>query len=327
MAAISFPVTGLQPVPQEQLAQPPANTGGPQAVDPNQQDAPQGDTVTISATFPPAHAVQQPGIVKLENFSVFSTQTQVQTTQNTATANNPAAAPGLATQPPVQNQTAAQAAAAANDPATAAFTAAAGQAGTASTPQQELVQLDQTLQQLGIDPQSISLFNRMGLLLYANDPVALQNLVHAMQTADQQLGTLGQLGAAANAATTTNQTLAAQNQLPSALQAQAQNQQAAQGTAQVTPEPLTPIQGSAPAQAQATPVPQVQAQDQNAPAQNQPAANGPANSQPAQPNNLLLNTIQEFQQTFQAVEAQTNQQPVANSNSQNGQGQALNVLF
>src|SRR5579871_437008 len=57
--------------------------------------------------------------------------------------------------------------------ATAAATAAASATGDA-TPQQQLNQLDQTLQQLGVNPQSISLFNRLAMLLYANDPAALQ---------------------------------------------------------------------------------------------------------------------------------------------------------
>lgn len=62
-------------------------------------------------------------------------------------------------------------------------TAAAG--ANSQTPFAELTQLDQTLQQIGINPQSISLFNRMAMLLYANDPAALKVLMQTLQTGAQ----------------------------------------------------------------------------------------------------------------------------------------------
>jgi len=74
MASISFPVSGLQPIPRDQPASAPAGTGGPQAVDPNQQDAPQGDRVTISVAFPPAQPAQQAAAVKIQEFSLFVAQ-------------------------------------------------------------------------------------------------------------------------------------------------------------------------------------------------------------------------------------------------------------
>ena len=49
------------------------------------------------------------------------------------------------------------------------------------TPDETLQQLDQELQRLGIDPQDISLMNRMSLLLWVNDPVALKQFVQGMQ--------------------------------------------------------------------------------------------------------------------------------------------------
>jgi hypothetical protein len=64
---------------------------------------------------------------------------------------------------------------------------ASSENAAAETPIAELAQLDDTLQQMGIDPQSISLFNRMAMLLYANDPAALRVLVQTMQTGAQQL--------------------------------------------------------------------------------------------------------------------------------------------
>jgi len=72
--------------------------------------------------------------------------------------------------------------------------------GATQTPQQELAQLDQTLQQIGINPQSISLFSRMAMLLYANDPAALRNLVETLQQVAQQMGVTKQANAAVNAA-------------------------------------------------------------------------------------------------------------------------------
>ncbi|MGH9574767.1 MAG: hypothetical protein ACRD40_14715 [Candidatus Acidiferrales bacterium] len=70
------------------------------------------------------------------------------------------------------------------------ITAASQPATTVSnTPLAELAQLNHTLQQIGIDPQSISLFNRMAMLLYANDPAALKMLVQTLQSGVQQLAT------------------------------------------------------------------------------------------------------------------------------------------
>ncbi|HKV47503.1 MAG TPA: hypothetical protein VJN69_05385 [Candidatus Acidoferrales bacterium] len=79
-----------------------------------------------------------------------------------------------------------------------AISAASQPASTAShTPLAELAQLNHTLQQIGIDPQSISLFNRMAMLLYANDPAALKMLVQTLQSGAQELAT--------DSNTTTNQ--------------------------------------------------------------------------------------------------------------------------
>jgi hypothetical protein len=325
MASISFPVSGLQPIPRDQPASAPAGTGGPQAVDPNQQDAPQGDRVTISVAFPPAQPAQQAAAVKIQEFSIFVAQTETQASQTAAPA-------------PTQAQPDAQAAAAANtptpaptvDPATAATSDAATQSGASATPQQELTQLDQTLQRLGVDPQSISLFNRMGLLLYANDPAALQDLLKALQAVDQQLG---QLNGGANGTTPAQK--AAQALLPTINQ---QQTQAAQGTAFFTPEPLTRLKGATPPQAPATTPAQLEAQNQNpagnAPAtvfaaqlsftdvqatfqeqstsqqgtsSNQNSANGTAATSAAQTNNLLI-SFQELQLSFQQVEVQAPQQ-------------------
>lgn len=74
----------------------------------------------------------------------------------------------------------------------------ASQSGGPQTPLAELDELDRSLQQLGIDPQSISLFNRMAMLLYANDPAALKLLVQTLQSGAQQLAAQNPGASAAN---------------------------------------------------------------------------------------------------------------------------------
>lgn len=59
---------------------------------------------------------------------------------------------------------------------------------SSDTPLAELAQLDTTLQQMDINPQSISLFSRMAMLLYANDPAALRELVQTLQQGTQEIG-------------------------------------------------------------------------------------------------------------------------------------------
>lgn len=89
----------------------------------------------------------------------------------------------------------------ANAPANAANAAAAGAganaanaagaddpAAAANAPQLELQQLDQTLLQLGVNPQSIPIANQLAMLVYANDPAALELLVQALQTTSTQQG-------------------------------------------------------------------------------------------------------------------------------------------
>ncbi|MGA8024656.1 MAG: hypothetical protein WB990_16915, partial [Candidatus Acidiferrales bacterium] len=68
------------------------------------------------------------------------------------------------------------------NPANAAANSATRTAGTSGTaPEETLQQLDQELQRLGINPQEISLMNRMSLLLWVNDPEALRQFVQGMQ--------------------------------------------------------------------------------------------------------------------------------------------------
>jgi hypothetical protein len=73
----------------------------------------------------------------------------------------------------------------------------------AGTPLAELAQLDNTLQEIGINPQSISVFNRMAILLYANDPAALRILVKTLQNGTAAAAN-GSANTLASAATPTN---------------------------------------------------------------------------------------------------------------------------
>jgi len=92
-----------------------------------------------------------------------------------------------ASQGSVSNSTADTAATNGGESTTQTAGSASSGKGEVDTPIAELAQLDDTLQQMGIDPQSISLFSRMAMLLYANDPAALRVLVQTMQNGAQQL--------------------------------------------------------------------------------------------------------------------------------------------
>jgi hypothetical protein len=128
---------------------------------------------------------QQPQAFQGTVLVVAEAQVQV-FAQGSANANNaqqtPEGQPTAQVPTPTQTQNTAVGLAAGN--AANGGNAPAG----ATSSQQELQQLDQTLQQLGINPQSISLFNRLALLLYANDPAALQQFVQQLQQGAQDVG-------------------------------------------------------------------------------------------------------------------------------------------
>src|ERR1700752_4694977 len=110
------------------------------------------DTVTLSAVFPPAPPVDA------ANFVQFQSPAQ----------------PALEAFPPAPAQFA------------AASDATATPAAAPSLSQQEqLAQLNRVLEQLGINPQSISLDNRLALIKSANDPPALLNLVLTLGVLNQ----------------------------------------------------------------------------------------------------------------------------------------------
>lgn len=55
------------------------------------------------------------------------------------------------------------------------------------TQKQELQQLDETLRQLGVDPQNISVFNQLAMLFYNNSPSGLQQFIQQFQQAAEQV--------------------------------------------------------------------------------------------------------------------------------------------
>jgi hypothetical protein len=113
------------------------------------------DTVTLSAVFPP------PPSVDAANFVQFQSP----------------APTALEAFPPPPAETA-------SSPARLAPEANATTAPTPSQ-QEQLAQLNRVLERLGINPQSISLDNRLALIKSANDPPALLNLVRTLGVLDQ----------------------------------------------------------------------------------------------------------------------------------------------
>jgi hypothetical protein len=136
---------------------------------------------------------------QFQQTALFYTAQQIFLGQNNQDANaspqplqahpNPAQAPGA------PQQSAAGGVNAANDPAPSP---------SGSTPQQELQTLDQTLQELGINPQSITLFNRLSLLLYANNPAALRVLVQSIQGGAQNSAQAGNATTASSQASSSS---------------------------------------------------------------------------------------------------------------------------
>ena len=134
-------------------------------------------------TFPPSdseNGANGPGNANSNSTAPSADQTGV--------AQEPPPAPIL-TQPSVNATAVAVAANAAQpatgaNPANAAASSAAATSGSATAPEETLQQLDQELQRLGINPQEISLMNRMSLLLWVNDPVG----VAAIRSRDAAFG-------------------------------------------------------------------------------------------------------------------------------------------
>lgn len=253
MASIAFqpgtaPIEALTGSPGQQPA-----PGAP-TTNPNQAQntpAPQDTVVLTGKISETVLNGENPNGSQFQEAVVFFSMREMFFGQGNPAPGAPQPSPQVAARPelPEAPPNAAQAGAQATptnpaDPAIAAAVAANAQAGGnpanpsgagPTTPQKELQQLDQTLQQLGINPQSISLFNRMAMLLYANDPAALRVMVQEIQGAVPQ-------GAAAGA----NGTVGSQQ--PS--QAQAPLQVSGQAPPANPPQPQAQTQAAAPAPVQ-----------------------------------------------------------------------------
>lgn len=173
------------------------------------------------------------------------------------------------------------------------------------TQQQELAQLDQTLQQLGIDPQSIGLFNQLALLAFANDPAALQQFVQQLQQSTQQIVLQGFFGAQEEVSGQSGLTPTAPNQ----------------GQQTAAPVATTPLQTPS--------LSQVTAPGTAAPPPTQGAPGAPSftipagsnqNSAPAPaatlPTNSFVSHFQELQSTVAAIEGQLGAAPTTNTTAQ-----------
>ena len=168
------------------------------------------DTVTLSAVFPP------PPPVDAANFAQFQSPAQ----------------PAFEAFPPTPAQ-------AASSPVQLASAAGATTTPTTAptlSQQEQLAQLDRVLKQLGINPQSISLDNRLALIKSANDPPALLNLVRTLGVLDQ-------------AATSAQVSALSADNLSNSAPAGNQAQTPAQNESQAQP----PLESTAPLQSSSSP--------------------------------------------------------------------------
>lgn len=242
MASVGLVLTTLDPSPAPSPAQSGA-TAGPQAnADPLQGGSQNQDTVTLAGrTADSQQTGTGNGNAQFAETAAFFYAEQQSFRAANGSVSTPAQAKSVPDMPVKIGNEGANETQNAQDGTPAAVASAASQSpnatgdvnagngaggsasatsGSAQTPIAELAQLDDTLQQMGINPQSITLFNRMAMLLYANDPAALRVLVQTLQTGTQQLAGSSN-GAEAGGSTSTGQSAAAssvQGLLPSQTQ-------------------------------------------------------------------------------------------------------------
>ena len=211
MSAINFPLprdisSAANEVSSQNAEQLPTGGSG-------QSSVLRPDTVTLSAVFPPAPPVDA------ANFVQFQSPAQ----------------PALEAFPPALAEAPAQTANSPAQLASAPDTATTSAAAPSLSQQEQLAQLNRVLEQLGINPQSISLDNRLALIKSANDPPALLNLVRT-------LGVLNQAATSAQISALDANNLS--NPAPTGTQAQVPAQNESQ--AQPPPAPTAPLQSSSP---------------------------------------------------------------------------------
>ncbi len=253
------------------------------------------DTVSLSGTLP---AQQQQNAPSSENaqppaFALLAQTTTFPPTQNSAAAFNVSASTPAAAIPIAQSTAGTQ-----SPDATAIANASAENGPDAAPAQQTLQQLDRVLQQLGIDPQSLSLISREGMLSWVNDPAALRQIVQDVQAANKS-----QQDAAAGAANPTHSAA----QLSIGGGNQSQNQPKAQNQPEVSAQGANQASASSPAVAST-----------NTNALNQSAAT-------AQQNATAVMQFQKLQDSLAPSGAQDTQTAAISGGSTTAQGQLLNV--
>src|SRR5580692_399641 len=239
------------------------------------------DTVSLSGTLLPQQRQQNApsaGNAQPATFTLLTQTTTFPASQNDAAATPPTIqsnAPTVAVAAPAQAPAAQSPVAKA--PASANATATAVTASSAATAQQTLQQLDRVLQQLGIDPQTLSLISREGMLNWVNDPAALRQIVQNVQAAansSQQNAAVGSTNPAQTAAqlaiasANQNQIQSPQTQNQSQAAARESNPVSASSTAASNNNTNALDQSAATAQQNATAVAQFQKlQDSLAPSE------------------------------------------------------------
>ncbi len=260
----------------------------------------QQDTVSLSGTLLPQRQQTSGsrGNAQPATFALLSQTTTFPPSQNSAAAFTTSAFPNAATQttdqqnvpaviaaPVTQTAAAGAQSSVATTAATVAASTAPANASNAAPAQQTLQQLDRVLQQLGIDPQTLSLISREGMLNWVNDPAALRQIVQNVQAAASTSQQNDAVGAANPTRSAAQASVASANQNQIQPQTLSQPQAAAQETNPASGSTSTAgsantnalDQSAATAQQNATAVMQFQKlQDSLAPssaAETQPAAN------------------------------------------------------
>src|SRR5271154_747279 len=243
------------------------------------------DTVSLSGTLLPQQ--RQANAPSRGNAQPASFPLLSQTTTFPPSQDPGAAVETSAPTPAAVNATAISAGQSPVAAATANADAAASSASASSAApaQQTLQQLDRVLQQLGIDPQTLSLISREGMLNWVNDPAALRQIVQNVQAAASTSQQNDAVGAANPTRSAAQSSVASANQDQIQPQTLSQPQAAAQETNPASGSTSTASsantnalnQSAATAQQNATAVMQFQKlQDSLAPsgaAETQPAAN------------------------------------------------------
>src|SRR5277367_173475 len=177
------------------------------------------DTVSLSGTLLPQQRQQTApsgGSAQPATFALLTQTTTFPPSQNTAAAsatpptiqNN---APAAAAAPPAQ-ATAGSQSPVATATANADPTVMTPSASSTAPAQQTLQQLDRVLQQLGIDPQTLSLISREGMLNWVNDPAALRQIVQNVQAAANSSEQNAAVGSANPTQSTAQVAIASANQ-------------------------------------------------------------------------------------------------------------------